>query len=105
MKDLLKKIKGYKTVIMNTILFLTAMLAWFAGDSFVKINPTTLAMITAALNFAMRFVTTSPVFAEANKKDIEGFVSFEDDSSAMTSRKSAPVSFDSRYQNWLAYRS
>jgi len=51
--------KGWRTLAANAITFLTALFAW--DDLATFVDPQVIIMGQAALNIALRFITTSPV--------------------------------------------
>lgn len=53
------KIKGWKTLAANGIMFLVYSLQWDMLTQYV--SPEMIANLTIALNAALRFVTTGPV--------------------------------------------
>lgn len=57
--------KGYRTLLVNgSLVAAAAILHYIIGADLSVISPATATIVVAAANFALRFVTTTPVGAK-----------------------------------------
>ena len=61
MTSFFDSLAGYKTIIFNSLAMLVALVSYFFGPLPV-VNNEQFVILVAVINFALRFVTKTPVF-------------------------------------------
>jgi len=62
MNELLNKLKGSKTIIVNALMFVLMIIDTITGYGWVSENSSLVVSIVTGVNAALRFVTTTPIF-------------------------------------------